>query len=98
MGRRTLSTTAYVGEVDVEVDVDDFLGEIDTEDLLEELRHRGEEVPLEGVDFAYQCLLRGDVNGALAVLEPIIRPRFPSIEAADAVYRRAMATSKDSDT
>lgn len=98
MGRHTLSTTAYVGEVDVEVDFDDLLGEIDTEDLLKELRHRGEEVPLEGLDLAYQCLLRGDVNGALAVLEPIIRPRFPSIEAADAVYRRAMATSKDPDT
>lgn len=95
---RTLSTTAHVGEVNVEVDVDDFLGEIDTEDLLEELRHRGEEVPLDGVDLAYQCLLRGDVNGALAVLEPIIRPRFPSIEASEFVYRRAMAASKDPDT
>ena len=95
---RTLSTTAYVGEVDVEVDVDDLLGEIDTEDLIEELHQRGGDIPLEGVDLAYQCLMRGDVNGALAVLEPIIRPRFPSAEIAKAAYRKAMAARKDPDT
>lgn len=33
----TVYTTAYVGEVDVEIDLD----EIDTEDLIEELERRG---------------------------------------------------------
>ena len=95
---RTLTTTAYVGEVDVEVDVDDLLGEVSTEDLLEELRERGEDVPLNGLGLAYQCLLRGDANGALAILEPILHPRFPSTKIAEAAYRKAMSASKGSDT
>jgi hypothetical protein len=96
--RATLTTTAYVGEVEVDVDVGELLGEISTEDLLEELQGRGEDVPLDGLGLAYQCLLRGDANGALAILEPILHPRFPSTKIAEAAYRKAMAASKGSNT
>jgi hypothetical protein len=95
---RTLTTTAYVGDVEVDVDVDELLGEVSTEDLLEEIRERGEDVPLNGLELAYQCLLRGDANGALAILEPILHPRFPSTKIAEAAYRKAMSASKESDT
>lgn len=92
---RTLSTTAHVGEVDVEVDVDDLLRELDDDDLIQELRDRGLGGPVTGIEYAYQCLLRRDLNGALAALEPLVHPRFPSSAAAEAVYKKVMAEKKE---
>ena len=93
---RTLQTTAYVGNVEVDVDIDELLEEVDTEDLIQELQDRGEDIPMTGLDLVYQCLLRNDLNGALVALEPLIHPRFPSTKAAEAVYRKAMAAKKES--
>ena len=65
MGRRfrTIYTTAYVGDIDVEVGIDELLREVDDDELLDEMKdrklsYRGcvpDAVDLEG-DYLYRVL------------------------------------------
>jgi hypothetical protein len=38
---RTISTTAYVGDVDVDVELSDIMFELEDDELIEELKDRG---------------------------------------------------------
>jgi hypothetical protein len=81
--------SAYIGHVDVEIDLDDF----DTEDLIEELRSRDDrdkyDLDDSGLHFIRDCLIRNDPAGALAALDTILFPRFGSPAAAMAAYQAA---------
>lgn len=86
-----IHTTAYVGEVDVDVDLDD----IDTKDLIRELANRGEEPPRHAMLQIRDCLMRNRPNEALALLDTILFPRFHSPDHAKAIYQQTMDQKKD---
>jgi hypothetical protein len=74
MRRRRFST------IDISVDASDVLDQLDTEDLVEEVKKRRRHMPLDGLvgsdwlDRMRWFLLRGDASSALAMVEAELWP------------------------
>lgn len=85
-------------EVDVEIDIDDVIGQIETKTLIEELQRRDVNASLNDsilpfIDEALLLIKTSDFTEAELVLERAARPRFASMQ--DAAKALNIAMGKD---
>lgn len=91
MGKRYRSNS-----ITVEVDCTEALDEIDDATLIEEVRERGLIPQLEDYDAtllrdAYDELLRGRPAEARSILDRLLNPKWPSVDACKDACKKATA-------
>lgn len=80
-------------ETTVEIDIEDYLDEVDTDALRAELEHRSvdfDETDRESLMEARRALLAGNCNEAICLLDKALFPKWSSPADCQAEYERVM--------